>query len=605
MLIVALAACFAACSSDDDDAGGALPQTFALESTNVMPGAVWALNRPIELVFTRPVDFSTAGPGSFVVLDDLGVPAMGTVRLAREDTDGDGVPDSVDERRLLLEPHGPLRPDLSDVGLRPGRTYTLTLVANGIADHDGQTLADDVSIEFATRSAPPLFFDPVEGPPTAVRRPVGSQAEWGTLVRLGGDGGTPVYFEEDPTTGAGQLSPPGAALGLDLYSDPGTTPVFFVVLDQPISPATANLGAVWLAANSPGQSPRVWRTDVALVANDVTSGAVLRLQPDGGPLPRGGQVRAVLGPGLMDLAGEQRASADDAFAVAPVEAPETPGLVPAGVVADAVVERPARAQTDGDATTAEVTSRWYALGAADRDATGALVPVRFRFRGVDPSDGRVLTSGASVLPPQPALGPFAIGAGSPEAHVVAPDTLVVGAADLVTWLFTIGPADADIYLRSPALLVGADVECSNGLETRLFRILGADYDAVGQVLTLSLSSEPESPADFLAAGTSVTTGAIRERFFRIVTAGVPDELPPDALVTFHFQAVGATPDDEPDESDVIVDWTPDVSQFQGMPPGTLRFFRWRIGVDCDVSGDGLTPGESAPVIESLQLPFRF
>ena len=77
-----------------------------------------------------------------------------------------------------------------------------------------------------------------------------------------------------------------------------------------------------------------------------------------------------------------------------------------------------------------------------------------------------------------------------------------------------------------------------------------------------------------------------------------DRLPPDASVRIMFQAVGDDGLGWPDENDVLVDWTADVSHFAALAPGTLRWMRYQVEVDRGVAG-------AEVALEFLRIPFRF
>lgn len=321
-------ALLSACSNGGGGGSGTpVPASFKLLSLNVPSGGVWQLNRQIEFTFTRDVDLSSVDGMSIRLLDSGGVPAVGSYRFAQEDTNGDGFPDSTVETRLVFEPSCPVLEDLSDAGLLPNIGYTLELPAgpNALLAADGTGLEEAFSLQFSTPALPPFFLDTQSGPPAPVLRAVGSASTSGTHVRLGGDMGARAYFEYDVASQAVSLSPVDTELGLGLYSSAASTPVFFVVLDQQLTPSAANLAVerVRLEADVPGVGLRTWPALVTLESNCISTGAVLRLEPMGGPLPRGGTLRAVLGAGLQDLAGETLLLDLDSFATAPIEVPST------------------------------------------------------------------------------------------------------------------------------------------------------------------------------------------------------------------------------------------------------------------------------------------
>lgn len=618
--LLAASLSWVACSGGGGGESTPLPVAFRLDNLNVTEGAVWQLNRPVVLGFSRQVDPDSLTSNALSLVDGLGTPVAGELRFELMDTDGDGVGDTNDQTRVTFVPRTPTEPDFSDASLLPGGDYSLVLVAgaNSVRSIDGEGLDEEISVSFSATSSPPFYFDAVEGPPSAVVRPSGTTSTNTTTVRLGGDSGEEIFYERDPESGAMTQEPADARLGLDLIRDPESKPIFFVRLNQSISPLPGNLASsrIGLEADIPGEGVRFWPSRATLIENQPDGGTVVRIEPRGGSLPRSGVLRPVLRQGLQDLTGEARQSDSAPFVDGLVDAPLVLGLVPEGDVIDAVIETlPAVSYTalqgaghavGGGPTSATATSGWFPLGAASRNALGELVPIEFRFEGIDPLTGEVPREGEQVALDAPILGPFALGAAAPDSNVESgTERLQVESASLAPWLFTIGDSPEDQYLRAPSMLIGSDVVLFNGEEERAYEITAASYDVPSQRLSIDMASNEGTASEFLSAGVGSKTAAIVARYFRLRTVDETDVLPLDTRVAFAFQGVGANSSGEPDPQLVIVDWTGDVTQLETAGGANVRFFRWRVEYEYDLSGDGLVEGEQLPFLDFIRIPFRF
>ena len=102
--------------ADSDNFPGSPDVDFAVLSTSVTPGAVWRLNRPIEVEFTHDIDFGTVSQSTVQIRDSQGLPAIGTFSL-------------LDARTIQFQPTCPTNDTNSDGGLRQGRSYRLTIAA--------------------------------------------------------------------------------------------------------------------------------------------------------------------------------------------------------------------------------------------------------------------------------------------------------------------------------------------------------------------------------------------------------------------------------------------------------------------------------------------
>ena len=300
-----------------------------LTSVSVSDGQVWQINRPIELEFSLPVDFSTVHANTVQIVAQSGVPATGTFS-----SDG--------PRRVVFQPTCPAQEDYSDAGLTPGgESYLLRVLgadsgALTILSADGAPLVSSQTRTFSTpvTLAPDvLFIDPVPGGVSPLTRVLGSTDEDATHLEVGG---ARLYFEADPLTGA--VTEP-TDQPLNLYSDPGSQLAFVLELDQPVSPSTANVSPTrtWLEYELAAGAWKPLATRVTLEQNCTESGATVRLEPLG-VLPQLARVRAVISPEFEDLRGETNLVALDSFASIRTTAAEFPTLPEPGDLADEFLE---------------------------------------------------------------------------------------------------------------------------------------------------------------------------------------------------------------------------------------------------------------------------
>ena len=115
------------------------------------------LNETLRFTFSGPLDRTSITGSSFVVQDATGELASGRV-IQRAST-------------LQFEPALPLRPDLSDGGLLPGRTYTVRLLGfpapDGVRGLEGEPLTQSHVFQFKTAGAggdEAVFVPPISGP---------------------------------------------------------------------------------------------------------------------------------------------------------------------------------------------------------------------------------------------------------------------------------------------------------------------------------------------------------------------------------------------------------------------------------------------------------
>ena len=107
------------------------------------------------------------------------------------------------------------------------------------------------------------------------------------------------------------------------------------------------------------------------------------------------------------------------------------------------------------------------------------------------------------------------------------------------------------------------------------------------------------------AGSSTLVARLIPRFFRVVTDGVEGALPDSAFVRIRFQATGADASGNPDERNLLQDWTGDISKFNELEDGALQFFRFQVEFDLDARAAGLTVDTEPVQLDFLRIPFRF
>lgn len=266
-------------------------------------------------------------------------------------------------------------------------------------------------------------------------------------------------------------------------------------------------------------------------------------------------------------------------------------------------------------------SKWISLGGADQDPGGGVNPVQFFFGGIDttpgPTEGIVLASGGMVTELPPVLG------GTP-GDLVGPgnDATIQAGGAILDIANTGGTLDAlildpsvpskDVYLRTPDLLENFNLRLASATtpaDFADFTVVEATYlDAatpIDAVLSLRVDVSGGTLADFVAGQGGDVTFALIPRFFRVVTNGVPDELPVNSQVRILFEATGADAQGNPDTANILVPLTGDIANFNSQTPGDVRFFRFQVEFDLDAGGAGLTVDTDPVSLEFLRMPFRF
>ena len=87
--------------------------------------------------------------------------------------------------------------------------------------------------------------------------------------------------------------------------------------------------------------------------------------------------------------------------------------------------------------------------------------------------------------------------------------------------------------------------------------------------------------------------------------GTDGFLPSTAFVRLLFQAAGKDASGGVDEQDPLVDWTGDISRFNALDPGLLRFFRFQVEFELDAQGTGPSSATEAVSLDFLRIPFVF
>lgn len=402
MRLAALAALLVApaCGGGSSSNQGVVGNGFQLVSMSVQPGAIWEVNRPIDFVFSKDVDFSTVSLNTISIRDLNGMPASGAFEL-------------LESTKVRFQPTCPTLGDLSDSGLKIGAiNYQIAVLGllggSGLSveSTEGVALKDSQYRTFITPSTPTpavAFIDIKNGPPTPVVRQyavdgtVINTADSVTYIETSGGAGAPVEFEFYSAT---QSFNQPLDQGLNLYSDSSTQLAVLVEFNQPVNPADANISEerVYLEALDLAGGPNNWvpvATEVKLDRNCSTTGATLRLQPQG-ILPQDSELRVVVSTEFEDLVGDRNQLQVDNFAHFRVTAIDFPTLTPTNDGADEINEPFVLSAgtfgsiEDNEAPFAEPRAIWK-----DGQLSAA-----FAFTGTGGSDGQfdwVVPSGQLVL----------------------------------------------------------------------------------------------------------------------------------------------------------------------------------------------------------------
>jgi len=254
-------------------------------------------------------------------------------------------------------------------------------------------------------------------------------------------------------------------------------------------------------------------------------------------------------------------------------------------------------------------SRWISVGGAAQDPDGAPSMLAWRFDGTDLLDGQIETTDGKVDELDPLLGEVITGSAvSVETDGV---TLRIEGSSLDP---LIAGGFVDIYLRAPNLLRSFLLRlelASDPLGTyQDFLVTAAAYDDLAVALTITVDGGEGTLQAFIdeQAGGAVQYELI-PRFFRVYTDGEADVLPGTAAVRITFDAARADVFGNPDESDLLVEDSADITDFHDpalVDPGELQFFRFNVVFDLDALGIGLTSETESDVsVDFLRIPFRF
>jgi hypothetical protein len=273
---------------------GSSSRRFALTSTgDLVDGARWAANRPIELRFDRPIDFGTVGPDTVRIFElGSGAPARGRFAVSAE---GEG-------RVLVFQPSCPLDAELRETGLKRGARYRLAIPggkgsrARVVRSRDGAPLALGRVLEFEIEDDPARAF--VDSLPGAGPRVIAASL-----------GSEPIY----PDPRAGARSEP-FVIAANTFAAPAEPLVLH--FDQPLHPRGVNLSAANLRlAFRDGQGVDVpVPVHTTLVESCGRFGATVMLSPIG-VLPAGEVLVLQVGAELEDLVGERAGSVVEPFAL--------------------------------------------------------------------------------------------------------------------------------------------------------------------------------------------------------------------------------------------------------------------------------------------------
>jgi len=289
-----------ACSSGGNG-GNSITSQMTLPSVSVTQGQEWKINRPIQFNFSQPVDFTTVDQSSISIAQSNGEAAVGTF-----------ISDPSDPRVVVFQPTCPTKADLSDSGLKPGRTYRIRVgdVNNStsvVRSMSGSALQLGTNRTFVTPSgteASELFIDLVPGAPSPRVLPVSDgNDEAATYLEAALDDTDRTYFVRD-VFGNGGL-PAGEVAPLNLYSLIDSRMAVVIEFNQPVNPLTTNINSSriyleYLLPGGLGWSP--FESRVELIENCSLTGAAVRLTPVG-VLPQNSQVRAVVAAEFEDLVG--------------------------------------------------------------------------------------------------------------------------------------------------------------------------------------------------------------------------------------------------------------------------------------------------------------
>jgi hypothetical protein len=310
----------------------------------------------------------------------------------------------------------------------------------------------------------------------------------------------------------------------------------------------------------------------------------------------------------------------DALSIPGDDASATDIVVPTDALAlsnplDAVTSPPAYVLIPSFGARSKARSQWISIGGADQKPDGSEGLVRFLFDGIEvtgPDAGKIRTQGSTVAEVT-ALVTVADLSLTADVRLLADGYTLefTGAALAELGAGTTSGVSNDVYLRTPALLEDCAVRLAvvatpSNFED--FDVAAADYDEGDagpgdELLRVTVTSE-RGPLSAFNPG-AATSLALVPRFFRVVTNGLPGNLPTTAFVRVQFQAAADNGIGAPDEANPLVDWTADIAQFNALPAGALQFFRYEVEFDLDAAAQGVTADTEAVTLDFLKIPFVF
>jgi hypothetical protein len=312
---------FAACSG-----GGSGGGSFSVSALSVQPNATVQINRPIEIKFSEPVDFSSVNLNTISITQVGGAPAAGEFRYKSVKVNPNDPCSAVAvlQDTIVFQPACPTLDDYSDAGLTPGGfQYQLNIVGSSsdgltVRSTGGKKLGASQTLNFVTpvsTDASVLFVDPAvnTAPRALIADPNCTSSTTVSYIELGGDDTNRVDFvkRDPPVTALGaDVEVADFKAPLNLYSDAASRVVIVLQIDQPVNPSSTNVNAntVLLQYLEDEANPGVdasWKSvphTVTLAVNCTVTGAVLRVIPTG-ILPQGRQIRVALTPDFRDITG--------------------------------------------------------------------------------------------------------------------------------------------------------------------------------------------------------------------------------------------------------------------------------------------------------------
>ena len=305
-----VAGCSSGSSSGSSSPGGT---GLAVNTISVLEGAVWKINRAIDITFNKPVDLSTVNFNTIQIIDGTGVSATGV--FLQPQTGG-----QTQTNVVRFQPNCPEEDDFSDAGLQVNTAYQLRVLGasdttQGITVRStaGLSVQEGQLVNFTTPDSTlpeVLFLDTVPGPPAVIVRELGltsaTEVE-ATHLQLGGDPTNRQYFDAN---GLGILAP------LNKYSDPSSQWVAKLYFNQPVLASSNNINSNRIRFEYRAEPNEPWEvvpTQVELDQNCVESGSILDVRPLG-IVPQGSEMRLVVRQGFVDLTGDPNPQDNTDFA---------------------------------------------------------------------------------------------------------------------------------------------------------------------------------------------------------------------------------------------------------------------------------------------------